>query len=508
VDLGGSTTVVITCSGRASGVLDSICSIRAQTVSPLEVVIADDGFDHELPSLAESQGVRLVRHGSQGLSASRNAAFAASSGRFVIFMEAGDRLLPRAIEAGSDVLAQRPLAACAWGRFRYRHGDCRRPAGLRGSLDNPYERLLEGMPELAGSATIYRRGSVEEVGRFDEALSPCADYDLCLRLARHSEVLGHDEVVAEQSDAGDADDLAIMAAVLAALEKQRPSLKTNTEKRAYDRGRRHWIRRSTPGVLRNVRAAAASRRIRPALGIAVRFCNVAGIDGVSAAVKWVSARRAPAAVNGIRWGSLRRLQPISSEWGAERGQPVDRYYIWAFLQEFAQDVHGRVLEVGNDTYTRMLSHGRSCDIDVLHVDDSNPQATIVADLQRADHIPSESFDCIIIAQTLHLIYDMESAVRTLHRILKPGGVLLLTVPGITPVSSDRWSSSWFWSFTESSARRLVESVFARDVVTYTAGNVLAAAGFLYGVAASELTTEELDAVDSRYPVTIGVRAMK
>jgi hypothetical protein len=45
-------------------------------------------------------------------------------------------------------------------------------------------------------------------------------------------------------------------------------------------------------------------------------------------------------------------------------------------------------------------------------------------------------------------------------------------------------------------------------VTYAGGNVLAATAFLYGLAAEELSREELDHLDLRYPVTIGIRATK
>ena len=83
----------------------------------------------------------------------------------------------------------------------------------------------------------------------------------------------------------------------------------------------------------------------------------------------------------------------------------------------------------------------------------------MADLARADHIPSAAFDCIILTQTLHLIYDVRAAIATLHRILGPGGVLLLTVPGITRISHDEWPGSWYWSFTTDSASRLFAEAF-------------------------------------------------
>ena len=132
----------------------------------------------------------------------------------------------------------------------------------------------------------------------------------------------------------------------------------------------------------------------------------------------------------VAWGDLRRLEPISRDFGTDRGLPVDRYYIERFLSQNAGDVKGRVLEIGDRTYTVKYGEDRVTRSDVLHVKPGNPVATIVGDLTDAPHIPDDEFDAIILTQTLQFIYDARAAIGTLHRILKPGGVLLATVCGI------------------------------------------------------------------------------
>jgi len=142
--------------------------------------------------------------------------------------------------------------------------------------------------------------------------------------------------------------------------------------------------------------------------------------------------------------------------------------------------------------------------------EGNAQATIVADLADAPQIPDGTFDCAIVTQTLQFVWDVSAALSTLHRILAPGGVLLATVPGITKISppEDEEFGEW-WHFTARSARRLAEQAFGEGAVEVEAfGNVLAAAGFLYGLAASDLRAEELDAHDRLYEVVVGVRAVK
>jgi SAM-dependent methyltransferase len=214
-------------------------------------------------------------------------------------------------------------------------------------------------------------------------------------------------------------------------------------------------------------------------------------------------------VGTVTFGSLRRVTPISTRFGFDRGLPVDRYYIESFLARWQADIRGRVLEVGDDTYTRRFGGEQVSQADILHVSRENPQATIIADLADAPHIPDDSFDCLVLTQTLHLIYDLPAAIGTAARILKPGGVLLATVPGISQLDSGEWSGTWFWSLTPHSAHRLFGSAFPPErVLVQSFGNVLAAISFLHGLAVSELSPQELDHNDPAYPLVVAVRAVK
>jgi SAM-dependent methyltransferase len=212
----------------------------------------------------------------------------------------------------------------------------------------------------------------------------------------------------------------------------------------------------------------------------------------------------------VEFGDLRRLSPICADWGYSRGTAIDRYYIDTFIARHAHDIRGRVLEVGTNELTRRFGAGRVTHSDVLHVADSGPPVTIVADLTSGVGLASDLFDCAIVTQTFQFIYDVHAVVRTLHRTLRPGGVVLVTVPGITKISPEdtaRWGQ--YWTFTSRSARCLFEEAFASDCVTVEArGNVLAATAFLWGIAAEELTAAELEHVDEYYETLLGVRAQK
>jgi SAM-dependent methyltransferase len=200
------------------------------------------------------------------------------------------------------------------------------------------------------------------------------------------------------------------------------------------------------------------------------------------------------------------VRPLSAHWGWDRGLPVHRYYLEEFLRTFAADIRGRCLEFDLDLYASRFGGAGVSRVDVLHLDESNPRATIVADLTKPNDIPSDVFDCIICTHVLHVIYEFEKAVNELHRILKPGGTLLVGVPS---VSMDGPDAGELWRFVPNGLRMVLSTVFDRDKVLVRGyGNSLVAAAELRGVASHELTRAELSAQDPRFPVEVCARAVK
>jgi SAM-dependent methyltransferase len=212
----------------------------------------------------------------------------------------------------------------------------------------------------------------------------------------------------------------------------------------------------------------------------------------------------------VDFGDLRSTSPVSAVFGLDRGQPIDRYYIERFLGEHRDVIAGRVLEVADATYTKRFGGKAVTRSDVLHLTGESSETTIVADLADAKGIADDTFDCVILTQTLQFIFPIGAAVSEVRRILKPGGTALCTATGISRISRydmDRWGD--FWRLTSCSARRLFGDAFGEGAVEVTTyGNVLAATAFLEGLAAEELTTAELDAHDDDYQLLIAVRATK
>ena len=210
-------------------------------------------------------------------------------------------------------------------------------------------------------------------------------------------------------------------------------------------------------------------------------------------------------------GILDRLMPVSRSFGFDRGTPVDRHLLERFLSEHRTDIHGRTLEIGDDHYTSHFGGDRTEQRDILHVHAGNSRATIVGDLAQPAVLPADAFDCAVITQTLHLIYDLQTAFDSLYRSLKRGGVLLATVPAVSQISEDEWTKTWFWGFTPASLRQVASAVFAGtadrvDVTCYGAPPTTIA--FLHGIAAEELRAPLLERDDPDRPTLLCLRAVR
>jgi glycosyltransferase involved in cell wall biosynthesis len=503
-------SVVIVCYNQARYLSDAIESALAQTCTDREVILVDDGSTDDTGEVARRySGVQYIHQANRGLAAARNTGLRAARGQYVLFLDADDRLLPHAVEAGLDCSREFPGSAFVCGAYRniFDDGSPAPTSPQQRVSAGHYRRLLEGNFIGMHAVVLYRRDLLEGEGGFDESLRACEDYELYLRMSRRWPVAQHHEVVAEyrQHDTNMSKDYAFMLrSVLAVLRRERVRLPDRAHRRALRRGIRVWkdyyadLLLVEWGVQRGRRRFLKILHLHPA-GV-LRHCGKALQRRL---LDWRDRRW-------VRMGTLRRLSPISQSFGFDRGLPVDRYYIEAFLAEHAGEIHGHVLEIGDDEYSRRFGGTRVMRQDVLHIEPGFPGATIIADLACAEEIPDDRFDCIILTQTLHYIFDLHSAIATLHRILKPGGTLLATLPGISRLCTDQSDKkSDCWRFTESSAERLFSRAFGDSKVAVRSyGNVLAAISFLEGLASHELRRHELDHHDPHFPVTIAVAAAK
>ncbi|WP_448614624.1 glycosyltransferase [Modestobacter sp. URMC 112] len=520
-------SVVMIFRDAARFIEESIASVIAQT-HPAELLLCDDGSTDESTEIAQRWASRLperVRylhhddHAHRGMSATRNLGVREARGDLIAFLDADDVWEPGHLAHDVALLLRHPHVGMVCGRALLWYSwaqDGQRdlwipPAWPAGSVV-PGLRMLAATLRRNAYTTptcnlLVRRTLLEDVSGSEESFtSMFEDQALLAKLYLRSSAVISGSTTAryrqhEESASARAKRLRTYAYGVpnASTERYLRWLDDHLSARTggdgelvaalesalvpYRSGNREW-------------RSVARRRLRGALPPQVlRFAR--------SAVKRARAARG----RRVRMGSLRRLTPVSRHFGFDRGLPIDRYYIEQFLHENALVIAGRVLEVGDSEYTRRFGGSRVVQADVLNVRAGHPETTFVGDLADGAGLPNEAFDCVVLTQTLHLVYDLPAAVRTLHRILRPGGTLLATFPGISPLSDDEWAATWHWSLTPVSAARLFGDVFGTENVEVDfRGNVLSSIAFLHGLAAHELRPGELAWPDPQFPMLITLRA--
>jgi glycosyltransferase involved in cell wall biosynthesis len=192
-------SVVTPCYNQAHFLRDAIESTLAQTYPRVELVVVDDGsLDNTVAVVADYPLVRCVRQGNRGVAEARNVGFGATTGEYVLFVDADDRLATEAVRAHLRCFAEHPPAGFVVGAIEQITGD----GSYRGTPHSPvleseqYEHLL-GANHIANTiAVMFRRSVFEALGGFTKYFSPAEDYELLLRAARAFPSAHHSTVVA------------------------------------------------------------------------------------------------------------------------------------------------------------------------------------------------------------------------------------------------------------------------------------------------------------------------
>lgn len=204
---------------------------------------------------------------------------------------------------------------------------------------------------------------------------------------------------------------------------------------------------------------------------------------------------------------VRRLEhPVSSQYGFDRGTPVDRPYIEAFLAAHSDDVRGRVLEVKDAAYATRFGGKDVTHVDVVDIDADNPHATLVVDLDEPGVLSKGAYDCIVLTQVLEFLHP-ERALVQLYDALAPGGVLLVTAPFFCRLESpvgDRWRLS------PDGLRRVLAEVLPSGVGVQVEGrgNLGTAVALLAGLAVEETGSLHRRPDDWRFPIVVLARVQR
>lgn len=535
-------SVIITCYNHGKFLGEAIKSVEAQTFKNFELLIIDDGSTDNTALVAgEFTWAHYIYQPNAGLSAARNTGLKHAAGDYILFLDADDRLLPDALRHSIEAMRVHPDAGFVFGGHHFINKEGVIYGGLQTSDFNraakPYENLLISNFIAMHGAVLFRRQVLQEIGGYDTALPSCEDYDVYLKIATRFKVCYHHHIIAEYRKHGEnmtTNHGRMLKYALFVLKRHKDeSLKVASRIQYYHQGITFWqhyygvpLLKMAKNNLRslnfkkgfvqlmqvgklapNVVLAQKKRRMK---NIIVKVFTKLFPGLTKLLVDQVLAGRNNPPKGGVIWGDLKRVKPISEHFGYDRGNmPVDRYYIQGFLQRNASAIHGNVLEIGESIYTNMYGHEVE-KAHIFHVDPKNKEATYTGEIEDAHHIPDNFYDCIIFTQTLQYIYRFEDAISQLKRILKPGGTLLLTVPGLSPISKDPWSERWQYTFTANALRKAFERQFqsAKQLEVASYGNVMVATAAMYGLAAEEMSANELNYQDDLYQLVNTLKVIK
>jgi peptidoglycan/xylan/chitin deacetylase (PgdA/CDA1 family)/glycosyltransferase involved in cell wall biosynthesis len=494
----GTIAAIVVCRDLGRTLDAALDSIESQTRPPMEIVIVDDRstdiYTRQVLARIERQGTRVLQAGGLGASGARNLGARLTSADYIVWLDADDTLEPGYFDAAGvrlDAQSDLDFVSCAMRAFE----------GARYVWKPAPPTFVDAIATggVPHASTMMRRTLWEAVGGFDETL-------------QSFELLDFWASVLERGVRGVILDEPLLNYRVRAGSGYRRSIQPGT----YLARLRHFYAKHRAAVeghgiaLINAKEAfLVSQREYKASLESKKASLTRELAGLRQNIDEAVAALESHGVSRVNWGDLKRVQPLSQQWGRDRGTAIDRHYIEKFLDAHRADIHGRVLEVRDSIYTRRFGGDAVTTCDVIDRDGANGLATVIADLRRADAIGTGTYDCIILTQTLQLVDDIAAVLGECARILRPGGVLLATAPSVIRVDDEAGLEGDFWRLTEASARQLFADVFPVDRFDVSAyGNVMACAAFLYGASVEEMAPADLDHADPTFPLVIAIRAVK
>jgi glycosyltransferase involved in cell wall biosynthesis len=528
-------SVVITTYNHAAFLPDAIGSVLGQTYKNIELIVIDDGStDNTKGLMCLYPQVKYHFQENRGLPAARNTGAILSSGVYIVFLDADDMFYPDAIAVNVKYFSEHPEYGFISGGHDLMTEDKQimdSPEWQQFPSKDHYLSLLRNDYISMHAAVMYRK-EVFTDHHYDETLISCEDYDFYLQIAKNYPVLSHNIKLAAYRKHANSMSMNILQMYHSAIKVIHKHYHTNAGddvvnscKKGIRDVRSHYAELLFGSMITgNIYKEVDFREIISVISLLSRGYFFLLIRYyLEKILRWVSrksfsfARRIARIISGgseyivprvgkVWIQDLNRSTPFNISSGIDQSGHIDNYYIEQFLRDNACYVKGNVLVMGNGDDTLTYGGEGVIKYDLLHIYALHSQSPVP---DKFHYIPADFYDCIIIRQSLHLVYDFNSIIRNCFRSLKKEGVLLLTVPGITPVDPDEDQYHWYWSFTGNAIDKLLMQYFDPvNIQVHTFGNVLVAASFLYGIEVSKLNKIELEQHDPAYQVVIAAKAVK
>lgn len=197
-------------------------------------------------------------------------------------------------------------------------------------------------------------------------------------------------------------------------------------------------------------------------------------------------------------------EPISRQFGTERGAPIDRYYIEQFLKNHQEFIREDVLEIEDSTYTYKFSGEHLKKAIVMDVSSKEANITFNANLETGEGVQENIADCFILTQTLMYVFDLKTTAKSIGRLLKKGGVALITCSGISQ-NSRRCMDNYgcYFNFNKAVFEKMFEEegdLQVLEVGSY--GNVKTVSAHINGLCCEDLKEADFIPNDKYYPLIV------
>ena len=198
---------------------------------------------------------------------------------------------------------------------------------------------------------------------------------------------------------------------------------------------------------------------------------------------------------------------LSNDYGDSRGTPITRYYIQHFFLNLNHFDWGNCLEFEDNRYTNQFGRNVTKYNTFKFSNKYNDKGNLITgDLTKISLLPKERFDFIICTNVLNFIFDFESAIKGIYKMLKKDGKCIITLDGpsshISRYDMERWGD--YWRFTNLSAKKIFERSNFKIEQNTVYGNPYACSAQLNGFSIQDIDQSKLFPSEKDYQLLIAL----
>lgn len=207
MEINKQISVVIPLYNKEKAIVRTLDTVLNQTVSPLEIIVVNDGSKDKslevvrsfVHSLNVHSLIRVIDKENGGVSSARNTGILAAQGEYVALLDGDDLWEPTYLEEQIKLIQDFPEAAM-WGvsiAF-IKHGKCWKwqqgmGEGYRGYVENYFGTKHNDL--YCSSSVVIRKDVFEYIGYFDERISASEDLDMWYRIILKYPIAFYDKIL-------------------------------------------------------------------------------------------------------------------------------------------------------------------------------------------------------------------------------------------------------------------------------------------------------------------------